>query len=219
MKKLLTLLVIGLFLTSAYEVRAESADACVNSNNGNARILYPYSNSEDCRNSENPLSLSINGNGNAGPQVFDSNGIQVGKLVSHETVQSFGSIPNSTVLAQVEGVYYELNVARMNIRLFNCTMSLAYTTNDCSGQAYITTQEVNIFKQFDMLEQVCGAVVYPSLLYKADDTVAPTTIQIASIRQLEDGSCIPVSFTRPAYPANFVVDLFDIWTPPFSLVP
>jgi hypothetical protein len=218
MKKLLLILVTGLFLTGAYEVRAESADACVDSSNGNARILFPYSSSEECRNSETPVSLSVNENGSSGPQVFDSNGTQVGALVSHQSRTSFGSLPQSTVLAQVDGDYYELTVARDRFILSNCTISLAYTSNDCSGQAYITTQDVNAFQRFDMLEQVCGAVEYPSLLYKADDTAAPAIIQIASFKTL-DGVCTPVTFSREVYPANMVADLFDIWSPPFSLVP
>jgi hypothetical protein len=57
----LFLLLFTLFSVVIDEINAQEAiDACVNSTNGNTRILAPYSNSVDCRKSENPVSLSKN---------------------------------------------------------------------------------------------------------------------------------------------------------------
>jgi len=64
MKKLFGLLVLALLFVGFQDVGAETINACVNKNNGNTRILAPNSNSEECRNSENPVNLSQNGGGN-----------------------------------------------------------------------------------------------------------------------------------------------------------
>lgn len=78
MKNLLSIIVVALLFIGAQDALAETINACVNKNNGNTRILAPDSNSEECRNSENPVSWS----GESSKKVFVTSQGFGGDLVS-----------------------------------------------------------------------------------------------------------------------------------------
>ena len=100
MKSFICIVAIGLFFSVSQGVWGETIEACVNKSNGNTRILAPNSNSEECRNSENPVSWSQGSNGN-GNIIVSSNPVPYERFCDTEE-NSFAianvQCPENTVL-------------------------------------------------------------------------------------------------------------------------
>ena len=227
MKKLFVFLVVALLFVGAKDVWGgvpNIIDACVDNNNGNTRILAPNSNSEECRNSENPVSWiqDVEEDERRGPQVFDANGLQVGEFVQ---IVNFSppAVANFVLVSFKVGndvLLFQIIVGSSSIKpIFGSVIqSIYYRSSNCSGVPFVNAGTFN--------NSIPPTVVIPA------DYVNDPTNKTAFVREFGSGSffadfrsrilsgslfCTSGNFTRRVFPLTQTSLEFDQFVPPFVL--
>ena len=219
MKKLFAFLFVALLFVGVQDVWAETINACANKNNGNTRLLFPISNSEECRNSETAVSWSANGNGGgnggSGLVVVDASDQVVADV--DRVLNPFNVLISMTI----NDVEYVFTPSAFG---FSFSQGIYYfESNDCTGEPHL---RVNAFKPFfpetfrgpiDFATSTTEDAGYtPDYDSRIDDFTVNSRTQCPVA--LGAFCCLTNSFMLDVAPITFVLDKTD-FPPPFRLEP
>lgn len=162
---------------------------------------------EECKKNEVELDPAAVGLGAPGPEVYDSNGEQVGHLLDF-------SFFASQVAMRIDDTSFTLNVYKDYITSA-VPYGLFFETSNCSGAAFVQYPGTGP-TPLASLVAVGGA---NRTVYVADTTPPPQSILAKSewINTDPSGRCNPLSTTVDVFPVSPLVDLDTLFVPPFSV--
>jgi hypothetical protein len=132
MKPMSIVLIVSGLIVCAHPAEATVINACVNNSSGTIRILTPP---DTCRQAESPLSWNSQ---EAAPQVVDSTGAVIGSVLSQ-----------NLITRQINGDWVVINVQPFGFETFSETgffspEFLLYTTDFCTGTAYMSAEKMPV---------------------------------------------------------------------------